>query len=361
MIDRRLFENFDFILFFTTIALCLLGIIFIKSAASALEIDYAKRQLLYFSIGLVGLIIAIMFNYSKLAKHTIPIYTVSVLLLIMVLLIGKGIGGARRWISLGIVSFQPSELFKITSILMIAYYLNKVGKRVSSSKILSYVFLIVVLPILLIIVQPDLGTALSLIFVIFTIVFVSEGSIRNMLIVAGISLASCPFLWKFLRAYQKKRLLVFINPEVDPLGAGYAIIQSKIAIGAGGLFGYGWKRGYQTHLNFIPEHHTDFIFSTVAEEWGFAGACVLLLLYAVLLWRMFSIASLIRDKLGLLIIIGVISLFSVHIFINIGMAIGIMPITGLTLPFLSYGGSSLVANMFLVGLVLNIGMRRFKV
>jgi len=361
MIDRRLLENFDFILFFTTIVLCLVGIIFIKSATSTLEIDYAKRQLLYFSLGLVGLIIAIMFNYSKIAKHTIPIYALSVLLLMMVLLIGKGIGGAKRWISLGIVSFQPSELFKITSILMIAYYLDKVGKGVSSSKILSYVFLIVVLPVLLIIIQPDLGTALSLIFVIFTVVFVSEGSIRNMLIVIGISLASCPFLWKFLRTYQKKRLLVFINPDVDPLGTGYAIIQSKIAVGAGGLFGYGWRRGYQTHLNFIPEHHTDFIFSTVAEEWGFIGACVLLLLYAILFWRMFSLATLVRDKLGLLIIVGVISLFGVQVFINIGMAIGIMPITGLTLPFLSYGGSSLVANMFLVGLILNIGMRRFRI
>ncbi|MCK4400927.1 rod shape-determining protein RodA [bacterium] len=360
MIDRRLLD-FDFILFFTTIILCMVGIIFIKSAASALEIDYAKKQLLYFSIGLVGLIIAVTFNYSKIAKHTILIYTLSVLLLIMVLLIGKGIGGAKRWISFGIVSFQPSELFKITSILMVAYYLDKIGKRVSKSKILVYVFLIVAFPILLIIIQPDLGTALSLIFVIFIVVFVSEGSIRNMLIVIGTSLASSPFLWKFLKAYQKKRLLVFINPDVDPLGAGYAIIQSKIAVGAGGLFGLGWKRGYQTHLNFIPELHTDFIFSTVAEEWGFIGACVLLLLYAILFWRMFSLAALVRDKLGLLVIVGIISLFAAHIFINIGMAIGIMPITGLTLPFLSYGGSSLVANMFLVGLVLNIGMRRFKI
>ncbi len=361
MIDRRLLENFDFILFFTTIILCLVGVIFIKSATSALEIDYAKRQLLYFSLGLVGLIIAVTFNYSKIAKHTIPIYALSVLLLIIVLLIGKGIGGAKRWISLGIVSFQPSELFKITSILMIAYYLDKVGKRVNKFKILVYIFSIVVLPILLIIIQPDLGTALSLIFVIFTVVFVSEGGIRNMLIVAGISLASCPFLWRFLRTYQKKRLLVFINPDIDPLGTGYAIIQSKIAVGAGGLFGYGWQRGYQTHLNFIPEHHTDFIFSTVAEEWGFIGACVLLLLYAILFWRMFNLATLVRDKLGLLIIVGVISLFGVQVFINIGMAIGIMPITGLTLPFLSYGGSSLVANMFLVGLILNIGMRRFRI
>ena len=361
MIDRRLLENFDFILFFTTVVLCLVGIIFIKSATSMLEIDYAKRQLLYFSIGLIGLIIAVTFNYSKIAKHTILIYTLSVLLLIMVLLIGKGIGGAKRWLSLGIVGFQPSELFKITSILMIAYYLDKASKRVSKFKILICVFLIVILPILLIIVQPDLGTAISLIFVIFTVVFVSEGNIRNMLIITGMGLASCPFLWKFLRTYQKKRLLVFINPDVDPLGAGYAIIQSKIAVGVGGLFGYGWKRGYQTHLNFIPEHHTDFIFSTIAEEWGFIGACVLLLLYAVLFWRMFNIATLTRDKLGLLIIVGIISLFAVHIFVNIGMAIGIMPITGLTLPFLSYGGSSLIVNMFLVGLVLNIGMRRFKI
>ncbi|MCK5595577.1 rod shape-determining protein RodA, partial [bacterium] len=352
MIDRRLLENFDFILFFTTIILCLLGIIFIESATSTLEINYAKKQLLYFLLGFVGLVIAATFNYSKITRHTIVIYGLSVLLLIVVLLVGKGAGGAKRWISLGIVNFQPSELFKITSILMVAYYLDKTGKRISSSKALIYVFLIMVLPILLIIIQPDLGTALSLIFVIFTIVFVSEGSVRNMLIVIGISLVSCPFLWKFLKTYQKKRLTVFINPDVDPLGAGYAIIQSKIAVGVGGLFGYGWKRGYQTHLNFIPEHHTDFIFSTVAEEWGFIGACVLLLLYAVLFWRMFSIAALIRDKLGLLIIVGIISLFAVHIFINIGMAIGIMPITGLTLPFLSYGGTSLIVNMFLVGLVL---------
>ena len=361
MIDRRLLENFDFVLFFTMIILCLLGIIFIESATNALEINYAKKQLLYFLLGLVGLVIATTFNYSKIARHTIAIYVVSILLLIVVLLVGKGVGGAKRWLSLGIVNFQPSELFKITYILMIAYYLDKTGKRISSFKVLIYAFLIVVLPILLIIIQPDLGTAISLIFVIFTIIFVSEGSVRNMLIVIGISLASCPFLWKFLKAYQKKRLLVFINPNVDPLGSGYAIIQSKIAVGVGGLFGCGWKRGYQTRLNFIPEHYTDFIFSTVAEEWGFIGACALLLLYAVLFWRMFSIATQVRDKLGLLIIVGIISLFAVHIFVNIGMAIGIMPITGLTLPFLSYGGSSLIVNMFLVGLVLNIGMRRFKI
>ena len=209
--------------------------------------------------------------------------------------------------------------------------------------------------------QPDLGSSMVLLAIFFVMMFAGGANIKLLsgLILSGVLLA--PIAWFSLEGFQKKRILVFLNPNMDPLGAGYHVIQSKIAVGSGGLLGKGLYRGTQNQLQFLPEQHTDFIFSVLGEELGFIGGILLLVLYLFLILRMLNIASKSKDLYGMLIIVGVITMFTFHIFINIGMTIGIMPITGLPLPFMSYGGSSFITNMIAVGLVLNVGMRRYKI
>jgi rod shape determining protein RodA len=213
-------------------------------------------------------------------------------------------------------------------------------------------------PFLLVLVQPDLGTALLLVPIFFAVLFAGGAKPKHLGVMIGSGLVAMPFFWHFLREYQKQRLMVFINPNVDPLGAGYTIIQSKIAVGSGGLFGKGWMSGTQNQLNFLPERHTDFIFSTIGEEWGFLGAMVLMVFYGLIIREMFGIAYSTTDRAGKLVAIGVAVLLAFQVTINISMTIGAMPVVGIPLPMVSYGGSSLLATVAAIGLVLNIGMRR---
>ena len=243
-------------------------------------------------------------------------------------------------------------------ILVLASYIGGRKDVMSNVNSLFAPIALLSVPFILVLVQPDLGTALLLLPIFFATLFVAGARIKYLIAMVALGLGAMPFMWQILHGYQKQRLLVFLNPNIDPLGAGYTIIQSKIAIGSGGLFGKGWLSGTQSQLNFLPERHTDFIFSVVGEEWGYIGAAGLVLAYLFIVRRALTIASLTSDIYGKLIANGIAVMFAFQIIINIGMTIGLMPVVGIPLPLVSYGGSSVVATFLAIGLLLNISMRR---
>jgi rod shape determining protein RodA len=366
MIDKRLFKRLDYPFLILVILITALGIVIISSATHANpftggDYHFVKMQLIWFLLGLGVMIVVISIDYRTFGRLSNIIYGVNIILLLLVLLIAKPTMGAARWISVGPFRFQPSEFAKIAVILTLARYLEKKEGKINNVKELLLLLIYVGIPTAMIMKQPDLGTSLVLIAIFFGMIFIGGVNFKLILglISSGIFLA--PIMWSFLKTYQKKRILVFLNPNMDPLGAGYHVIQSKIAVGSGGFLGKGLYQGTQNQLNFLPEQHTDFIFSVLGEELGFVGGAFLLILYMLLILRGLHLATKSRDMYGMLIIIGVIVMFTFHIFINIGMTIGIMPVTGLPLPFMSYGGSSFLTNMIAVGLVLNVGMRRYKI
>jgi rod shape determining protein RodA len=281
-------------------------------------------------------------------------YWFAVISLLLVLILGDETKGAKRWIKLGVLSYQPSELAKLAVLLVLARY---IGSRTVELFYLGRFFFILAmlgLPLFLILKQPDLGSALLLVPVSIIVLYVGGIHYRWLLWMSLMGLASCPLIWHFLRDYQRERLLVFIDPQQDPLGAGYNIIQSMIAIGSGGISGKGYLQGTQTQLSFIPEHHTDFIFSVLGEEWGFVGCVAVLSLYFFMLQKSLEIARKSRDREAFLLALGITGMFGAQTVINVGMAVGLLPVTGITLPFISYGGSSLLFSYAAVGMLLNI-------
>ena len=322
-------------------------------------IDYPQKQFMWMCIAVAVFFITLAIDYHLLLKLSFVIYAVILGLLVLVLVLGEARFGARRWFSLAGFSLQPSELAKLGIILAISKYLVM---DIDNRKYLRYIIacgIILLVPIILILKQPDLGTALVFIPTVLVMLFVAGIGWRRLLGISIIGLLSMPSAWFLLRNYQKERLLSFLNPEQDPLGSGYSIIQSKIAVGSGGLFGKGWLSGTQNRLNFLPERHTDFIFSIIGEEWGFIGAVAVLMLFFIIIAVGFNIAHKAPDLSGRLLAIGLITLFSIQVAINISMTIGLMPVTGIPLPFISYGGTSLVVTMAMLGLLQNIYMRRF--
>ena len=287
------------------------------------------------------------------------IYAINIILLIAILVIGKEIKSSKSWIIIGPMRFQPSEIVKIGFILTFAKQLERKGDIINSIKGLIQLMLYL-LPILgLILLQPDFGTGLVFIFFSFFMLYAAGLNYKFILGVGTIGIISVPALWLYyLKPYQKHRILVFFNPELDPLGSGYHVIQSKIAVGSGQFLGKGLFKGTQNNLGFIPERHTDFIFSIIGEELGLLGSMIIILLFLWLIMRCMYIAKISKDNYGKYITVGVMSMFLFHVLENIGMTIGIMPVTGIPLPFISYGGSSLLTNMIAIGLVLNVGMRR---
>lgn len=272
--------------------------------------------------------------------------------------------GAQRWLKILWFNFQPSELMKLIIVIFLARYFSRadstLGSRVHSWGFIEAVlipFIFVCLPMLLILTQPDLGTAIFIFIIFISILFIAQVNYKFILfILLGIVLA-CPLLWQLLKDYQKARLLVFLNPNIDPLGAGYTVIQSKIAVASGWLFGKGWLAGSQSQLHFLPESHTDFIFASFAEEWGFLGSLILLLLYYFLIRYTIKVAQRSSDCFGRLLASGIGLILSIQIFINIAMTIGLAPVVGLPLPLLSYGGSSLVVTFLSLGILINIEKR----
>jgi len=366
-IDRRLIKNFDWITLALILLIALIGVMTIYSATRPLgeggQPRFYIKQILCLIIGIIALLGVISFDYVWLGRFSLFLYITGVILLVAVLLFGKTGLGAQRWLSLGPLSFQPSEFFKLSYIIMLSYHLSTMQRTLNIPALLRIFFMIVLLPFIILVKQPDLGMAL-VIFILFVLLSLGKGLQKKAVILfLVISLISLPFLgnivWEGLRDYQKSRLVAFLEPGVDPAGIGYQISQSKIAVGSGKVLGKGYLKGTQGPFRFLPEKHTDFIFSVFAEEWGFFGSLVLASLYLLIILRGLDTARNARDEFGRLLALGVIFMFSTYFFINVGMTMGIMPVVGIPLPFMSYGGTALLSNMVAAGILMNIRTRRF--
>src|SRR3989338_2123426 len=276
---------------------------------------------------------------------------------IFVFFFGSRRFGSQRWLELGYFNFQPSEFAKLFITLALIQYLTEHKDEKGVKNILA-AFLIMLAPFALILAQPDLGTALMLVPVFFTLLYIWGAKLRHLFFMIGAALALSPLGWFLLKDYQKERLMVFMNPDIDPLGAGYTVIQSRIAVGSGGAFGKGWMSGTQNQLNFLTERHTDFIFSVAGEEWGFVGSAILIALYYVLVKRAFEIARKTDDPCGTLAACGMATIMGIQVIVNISMTMGFMPVVGLPLPLVCYGGSSLLVTMIALGLLESIALHR---
>lgn len=358
------YREFDKVLFASAMLVFIFGLLALYSATQAKALpfgeSYLLRQLNWMLVGAIFLILVVIISYQSIIDISYVLYGLNIVLLILVLILGHVRLGAQRWFSIGAFTFQPSEFLKLNLILVLSNYVGSKKDEMGSLNSMFMPLLLFAVPTALVLMQPDLGTALLLVPIFFSILFIGGANPRCLATLLFLGLASLPFLWRFLHGYQKQRLLVFMNPNIDPLGAGYTIIQSKIAIGSGGLFGKGWLSGTQNQLNFLPERHTDFIFSVVGEEWGFLGAALLVLLYYLIVKRAFRIAALTNDIYGKLIATGIAIMIAFQVIINIGMTIGLMPVVGIPLPLVSYGGSSLITTCIALGLLLNVGIRRLR-
>lgn len=353
-------DNIDWSIIITTYAIILIGLLCLYSSTQVSSGMIFIKQVVWILIGSTVMMVMFFLDYRFLMRSAWPFYVFVIISLIVVLFVGREISGAKRWVSIGPLGIQPSELAKIIAIIWIGYwgehkeYVQGYGIR----ELLFPVF-VMAMPFVLILAEPDLGTA-SIVAFISCIMFVFLGIRRSTIFtLSGIFVAGLPFIWFSLRDYQRLRILSFLDPSRDPLGSGYHAMQSKIAVGSGGLIGKGFLHGTQTQLRFLPEHHTDFIFSVVAEEWGFIGSMLLIFLYIVLIARIISVGVRAKDKFGALLCFGIAGYFTIHVFINIAMAIGMFPVVGVPLPFISYGGSFMLMNMICIGIVLSISWRRF--
>ena len=360
---------YDFYILVTVILLSLYGCLIIYSAtgfgniAMSVEPFYLlRRQLIFFVTGMIIFVILSFFDYYKIKRYWIPLYLINIAILIIVLFLGESIHSSTSWLGWGIFKLQPSEFAKIWIILSYAAFLSERKGQVSTFKDFLYSILLFGIPIFLIMLQPDLGTASVYIGILIGMMFVAGVRFLFIGIAAVLGTTSIFLVLRFdlIKDYIIKRFIVFLNPNVDPFGAGYNLTQSKIAIGSGQIFGKGLFLGTQTNLNYIPEHHTDFVFSVLGEELGLVGAAVLLALYMILVWRCFHIARKSKDLFGVYICVGVASLLICQSFVNIGMTIGLMPITGIPLPFISSGGSSLISFLVAFGLIESIYIRSRK-
>ena len=364
MFDRRLVQYFDWGLLGITLLLGVFGVITLYSAVTAGASNPQKviyiKQIIWFSVGLTLMVVTFLFDYKKLDQWAFPFYICCMLLLVSVLVFGKYIGGSRRWLVFGPISIQPSEMAKIALIIILARQYSKyVNSKGLTLRELVVPVVLTMIPFALIVKQPDLGTALLLAMIAGSITLFVKIERRSLFCILVAGAVTVPLVWRFLKGYQKQRILTFLDPDRDPLGAGYHIIQSKIAIGSGMITGKGYLKGTQNTLSFLPEQHTDFIFSVLAEEWGFVGAVVLILVLMIMVIWGLNIAYTCRDPFGVILSFGVTVMIFWQIFINIGMVMGLMPVVGIPLPFISYGGSSTVTVMVGVGLLKNISMRRF--
>ena len=321
---------------------------------------FVARQGLFAAVNIAMAAFLMNFDYKMLQGYGNKLYIFNLIMLLAVMLVGQSALGAQRWISIGPISIQPSEFSKIIMIVSLATMLeDRVGKLNNLHELLP-VAAYVGLPFLLVLKQPDLGTSLVFMAIFLGMVFVSGINLRLLGGLFATGIAMMPLLWHFLKDYQKMRIMVFMDPNVDPLGSGYHIIQSKIAIGSGMLFGKGLFEGTQSQLDFLPENHTDFIFAVVGEELGFIGVVCLLLLYLVVRWRGAQIAKDASDMFGRLLAVGITSMLAFHVLVNVGMTLGIMPVTGIPLPLMSYGVSSLTTNIMAIAILLNIQLRKKK-
>lgn len=351
----------DTALFIAMVAACLLGLAAIFSATRSFESNTnVTVQSGAFVLGLAAAFLLSKTDYEQLGMLSPYIYGFCSLLLIIVLIVGKsGDWGAQSWIRIGPVGIQPSEIAKIGFILTFSEHLVRSGGKINKLGTLLMLAAHIGFLVMLIMLQPDAGSAMVFGFIFIVLMFVAGISYKYIVSAAAVGTLSLPLIYFFiLDEYQKKRIKVFFNPELDKLNSGYNVIQSKIAVGSGELYGKGFLNGTQNQLGILPTKHTDFIFSTIAEEWGFIGAMVVVLLLFFIIYRCIAAAKNADTQYGRYICIGVASMLIFHTFENIGMCIGLMPVTGIPLPFISYGGTSLITNMAAIGIVLNITKRR---
>ena len=366
MFDRRIASNFDWTILTLTLIISSIGIVFIYSAMHGVSNEALKKlyltQTIWVVYGLACLFFILLFDYRYLGRLAYLLYFLSLLLLFFVLLFGKSVSGAQRWLTIGNFTFQASEMVKLILIITLAKHFGG-GKLIGEYKLKDLVIpaVLTIIPFLLIAKQPDLGTSMVLLFVLFVMILLVEVNKKTLFYLMGTAVLFLPLFWFFLKDYQKNRLFTLVYPHLDPLGSGYHILQSRIAIGSGGFWGKGLLAGTQSRLHFLPEQHTDFIFSVLAEEMGFAGSFALLILYLLLLVRMVDVISKVKDRFGLLMGLGIVSTFFFYVVFNLGMTIGLFPVVGIPLPLMSYGGSSIVSTYIAIGIVLNIGMRRLSI
>lgn len=358
---RRKRSGFDTLLMYTAIFAAVLGLFAVYSATSSYGgVTNILVQTGAVVIGAAVMITLSFFDYEQYNLLVIPIFLISIFLLVIVLVIGTGSEqwGAKSWIRLGPVGIQPAEIAKVGFIITFSYHLNKVAKRINSLKVLLGLAAHLCAFLTLIMLQPDAGSAMVFCFIFIVLLFVAGLSYKYIIPACVVGAASLPIIYKFLLSpYQRHRIDVFFNPELDPLGKGYNVIQSRIAVGSGRIFGKGYLEGTQNQLGFLPAKHTDFIFSTIAEEFGFIGACVVVAVLFVIIWRCFAVAARSNNGFGRYIAAGVGAMLLFHTFENIGMCIGLMPVTGIPLPFFSYGGTSAVTYLMAIGLVLSVSRR----
>jgi len=336
--------------------LCGFGLVVLYSAGGE-DFAQVQRQMIRLGLAFCVMLIAAQITPSTLQRWTPWLYAIGVLMLVAVLLFGEVGKGAQRWLNLGVIRFQPSELVKLAVPLMIAWYLADKKLPPNWRNLLVAAALIVV-PVLMIAKQPDLGTSLLVASAGIFALFLAGISWRLIFSLFGIAAAAAPVLWYLMREYQRQRVLTFLDPENDPLGAGYHIIQSKIAIGSGGMYGKGWLNGTQSQLDFLPERHTDFIFAVLSEEFGLVGVIALLSIYLFIILRGLYIATQAQDTFGRLLAGALTLVFFVYLFVNTGMVSGLLPVVGVPLPLVSYGGTSLVTLMAGFGMLMSIHTHR---
>ena len=356
---KKYLRNIDWWLVFAVLGLMIIGLVLIYSATLTFNTGTVKswhmqRQSMFMVVGVLLVIASLFVDYRSLKPFDWPLYGFNIFLLLAVMAFGKSLLGAQRWISIFGLQFQPSEFSKLFLIICLASFVERRLHNLTEFKDYLPIFGYIFVPFFLVMRQPDLGTSLTFIAILISVIFVTGFRYKWFAICGAGFIALMPFFWMVLKDYQKNRILTFLDPGRDPFGRGYHVIQSKMAIGSGGFWGHGWLQGTQSQLNFLPENHTDFIFSVAGEEFGFIGASIIIGLYAILIWRSVMIALNADDDFGALLATGVTGMFMFHVLVNIGMTCGIMPVTGVPLPFLSYGVSSLITNLMLVGLLLNI-------
>jgi len=360
-IDRRLLQNVDWPLVGATLGLVTLS----ASTLATVSVGrtgggVAIRQIAWFGVGLFALTIVASIDYRRLVQLAPLLYIGGLGALVAVFLLGRTVSGARRWLLVGPLSVQPSELFKLCFVLMGVWLVTSRWAQPVGKTALILAAPLALVPAVLIVKQPDLGTALLLFPVLIALLVAAGLPLRILggLVLAG--LAALPLAWFAMKEYQRERILVFLDPFRDPLGSAYNVIQAKIAIGSGQLMGKGVAGATQSRLAFLPERHTDFIFAVFAEMWGFVGCLILLLCYVLLLLRGFDIAATAREPVGRLVALGATSLFAAQVLINVGMVTGLLPVVGIPLPLMSYGGSSMVTSCLTLGLLLSVRMRQFQ-
>lgn len=361
---REMVRNIDFTLIFLTVAAAVFGIVVISGAGGENSLRYVIVQSAALFIGIVGIIIISILDYDYLAGLSKFIFAACVVLLIIVLIPGIGSlqNGARSWFNLGPISFQPAELVKIGFVITFSKHLSQVGNRINEPKELLKVLIHPAILCVLILMQPDFGTAMVFVMMTIAMLFMAKLDIKYFIGGAAAALAAAPIAWFFvLKQYQKDRIITLFNPENDPSGSGYHVLQSKIAIGSGKLTGMGLYNGSSRYNNLLPERHTDFIYAAVCEELGMIGGIAVIVLLTAIILRCLYIGINARNSEGMYICTGVAAYLAFQVFENIGMCVGIFPVTGITLPFFSYGGSSLFTTFLAIGLVLNVRYRYKKI